>query len=325
MKKTLLFALSLLMGGATVEAQVSTIVDDDFESYNTGTYFGGYWNNWTLSADANYNIQITTDQAASGTKSGYVGEQNSAGGQDVLLKMPETYVDGKVTAEWKMYVPSGYFAYYNLQEEDSPGVSWAYDVYVNYFDSLSDGTPLSQKIVWTYYSATDSTRYLIAYGDVPLDTWFTIKEEMDLDSKTVSFYINDTLATDGEGLTWPGTLGSFGGYDFYSADATDTKSNTYYIDDVSITHEGGTSGIAKLPEQNNNLKVYPNPARDQVTLSATDKITDVEVYNLLGQRVLKTAPNANTVQLDIKTLVSGTYSATITTKEYTATKKFVVE
>lgn len=52
---------------------------------------------------------------------------------------------------------------------------------------------------------------------------------------------------------------------------------------------------------------YPNPVKDIFTISYTDSISSIEVYNLLGQKVFSKQVNANEAQVDIAQLSSGTY------------------
>ncbi|RZK11786.1 MAG: T9SS type A sorting domain-containing protein [Flavobacterium sp.] len=56
-----------------------------------------------------------------------------------------------------------------------------------------------------------------------------------------------------------------------------------------------------------NFKAYPNPVKDFLTLSHTENISSVEVYNLLGQKMLVKTINATQGQLNLSELSSGTY------------------
>ncbi|SFN77059.1 Por secretion system C-terminal sorting domain-containing protein [Paenimyroides ummariense] len=63
------------------------------------------------------------------------------------------------------------------------------------------------------------------------------------------------------------------------------------------------------------LKYYPNPVSDQLTITYTEAITNVEVFDLNGRMVMKRNFDNETVQLDFSTLSSGTYMLNIKTKE----------
>lgn len=55
------------------------------------------------------------------------------------------------------------------------------------------------------------------------------------------------------------------------------------------------------------VKYYPNPTEKLLNLSSSETISDVTVFNLLGQKVLESTINSNEGQLDISSLTSGNY------------------
>ena len=60
------------------------------------------------------------------------------------------------------------------------------------------------------------------------------------------------------------------------------------------------------------LSFYPNPVRDVLNLSYGQNISEVVVYNLLGQKVLENTINADTAKIDMSGLSSGSYIVKIT-------------
>jgi hypothetical protein len=74
---------------------------------------------------------------------------------------------------------------------------------------------------------------------------------------------------------------------------------------------------------NANFNYYPNPVTDILTLSYSNVISDVVVYNLLGQQVLTAKPNATQTQMDVSGLTAGTYIVKVTSDEVTKTVKVV--
>jgi hypothetical protein len=60
------------------------------------------------------------------------------------------------------------------------------------------------------------------------------------------------------------------------------------------------------------FKTYPNPTRDSWTIATKSEVmTSIEVYNILGKRVLSMAPNASEVKIDGSSLTTGLYFAQI--------------
>ncbi|HSD13671.1 MAG TPA: T9SS type A sorting domain-containing protein [Flavobacterium sp.] len=72
-----------------------------------------------------------------------------------------------------------------------------------------------------------------------------------------------------------------------------------------------------------NLKVYPNPVKDILTVSNDGEITSAAIYNLLGQEVLAKAINANEDTIDVSSLQSGTYLIKVTSDNAVKTLKFI--
>ncbi|MFD2601426.1 Ig-like domain-containing protein [Flavobacterium suzhouense] len=56
-----------------------------------------------------------------------------------------------------------------------------------------------------------------------------------------------------------------------------------------------------------NLVIYPNPSSDIMNIEGRENITELSVYNLLGQKVLYQKVNATSTQINISSLPSATY------------------
>lgn len=76
---------------------------------------------------------------------------------------------------------------------------------------------------------------------------------------------------------------------------------------------------------NAGFSYYPNPVKNMLNLSYTQDISDVAVYNLLGQQVIAKAINANQSQIDMSQLASGTYMVKVTADNQVKTIKVVKE
>jgi len=78
-------------------------------------------------------------------------------------------------------------------------------------------------------------------------------------------------------------------------------------------------------ELENSIKIYPNPVKDVLYLNATDTITSVEIFNLLGQQILKTIPNSIAEEINISGLYSGVYLVKVKIGELMTDYKIVKE
>jgi hypothetical protein len=76
-----------------------------------------------------------------------------------------------------------------------------------------------------------------------------------------------------------------------------------------------------------NFTLYPNPAKNEITISAKNEmeLNSVEVYNTLGQLILVVANAENTSTIDVSALLSGTYFVKINTDKGVSSSKFIKE
>ena len=70
-----------------------------------------------------------------------------------------------------------------------------------------------------------------------------------------------------------------------------------------------------------SLNLYPNPASQTIAIATSEVLTGVEVYNVMGQKVVSMV--GNVTQLDVTTLPAGTYYLNAITEKGTARKPFV--
>jgi len=190
------------------------LICDDFETYTLGTVSpqATWWKPWeaadnnaTLSAD------VSSDFASNGTKAMKVRFQQvgTVQGDDQLLLLGGK-TTGRYSLKWKMYVPTGNAAYYNIQNSEAPTGTqtpdnWTLDVffYANGFDTITNPV----------------TPNRVAY---PHNTWFQVEHVFDLDNDVASLYINGQLRR-----SWKYTK-NLGSVDFYASDAT----YIFYVDEV---------------------------------------------------------------------------------------------
>jgi len=75
----------------------------------------------------------------------------------------------------------------------------------------------------------------------------------------------------------------------------------------------------------NTLKAYPNPVKNILNLNNPTAITDVTVFNLLGQQVIAKNINANEGQIDMSNLSAGAYLVKVTADNAVQTIKIIKE
>jgi len=69
--------------------------------------------------------------------------------------------------------------------------------------------------------------------------------------------------------------------------------------------------------------MYPNPVENQLNLSAVNVISEVVIYNILGESVLKINPNVEKSSIDVSNLSTGTYIVKIHSADQIGAYKFI--
>jgi hypothetical protein len=102
---------------------------------------------------------------------------------------------------------------------------------------------------------------------------------------------------------------------------TPTGAGTVFIDNVLFRKEALSVSNVNL----NTINIYPNPATEQVTLSSTNTIASVELFNSLGQKVLNLNADSNSVTINIANLSKGIYTIKTNTENGQSVSKLIVE
>lgn len=86
-----------------------------------------------------------------------------------------------------------------------------------------------------------------------------------------------------------------------------------------------TSGLTNFDNFNNAVRLYPNPARKFITVEMMNQFNildgdQIEIHNLIGERILSFPLDKNSLknEIDLSTLVEGTYLLTIVRSDGTA-------
>ncbi len=123
---------------------------------------------------------------------------------------------------------------------------------------------------------------------------------------TVSFTATNTFA-----VVYVRSLGSIDG------------NTEVFYDNFSLV-EDATASVNDVFAS--NLKVYPNPAKTNINIELADdsQIDSVELYNILGLRVLATSNLVND-SIDVSEMASGVYLLKINAGTNSVTKRVVIE
>lgn len=193
------------------------------------------------------------------------------------------------------------------------------------------GTPSASETVWFSFVAPATGEVLIQTeelaGDGTLNdtqiTLFTVANCADLTTGVVEVACDEdddaNVVGDGSGLQANlQVAGLVAGNTYYFViDGFGTGTGTF---DVSLTDP--TLSVESF-ENENAFTYFPNPVRNELTLSAQKDIQNVSVYNMLGQEVIRTAPNAVESNINMSELSQGAYFVKVTIDNVTETVRIL--
>ncbi len=269
----------------------TVLYQDNMESYPLNSYLAvenpTWWGTWSGLPGSSEDIQVKSTYSLSGVQAASI--DTVGGPTDGLLLLGDKFT-GAYELKWWMYIESGKCGYYNIQHFETPGIEYAMHIFFR-----ADGT---------FELTTGGQTY---YGTYPKDTWFEVRQNIDLDVNYISLYINGTFIHD-----WPfsyqiyyttGTkqLGSvdFGAY----AVSGSNESPQAYIDDVTYTElpTGAHPTIELEPSSIATSVVTGSTGQEPMTVDNTgvsDLTYDINIiYDADNPRVLNPGSSDDSVKL----------------------------
>ncbi|HSD13705.1 MAG TPA: T9SS type A sorting domain-containing protein [Flavobacterium sp.] len=274
---------------------------------------------------------VATDPAGSGTT--LSGETYSA---SALSPNTIYYFHVRTVCAGPLYSPWSTISFTTLP---TPPVN---DNCNNAVALINGGVFNTNAVVGTNFAATNSNPPAPGCASYSGgDVWYSI---------TIPASGNLTVETNSNGsaLTDTGMAvysGSCGGLTLVSCD--DDSSDDGYFSKITLTgrtpgevlyvnvweYGGDVSGTFKISAYDASLsansfdatsfKAYPNPVKDILNLSYSSEISSVEVYNMLGQKVMVKTLNVAQGQIDMSNLNSGNYIVKVTADGLTKSIKVV--
>jgi hypothetical protein len=125
-------------------------------------------------------------------------------------------------------------------------------------------------------------------------------------------------------ITWTEVTFDLSEYDgqtvYVAIQCVSTDAFVFMIDDVSIDF---TVGVPEKPAAE-SLSIYPNPATDHLNITSDSEITQVDVYNQIGQRVYSEVVKNSTFSLNTLSFEAGVYFVRVTTPAGVSTQKVMI-
>ncbi|MEO9572089.1 MAG: T9SS type A sorting domain-containing protein [Polaribacter sp.] len=94
------------------------------------------------------------------------------------------------------------------------------------------------------------------------------------------------------------------------------------IDNLVLTNLGATASVNDI--FSSKISIYPNPANDFISVSTNETITGMEVYNLIGKKVISSS-NTNNKTINVSNLAKGVYVLKVMSDELVASRKIIIE
>ena len=98
------------------------------------------------------------------------------------------------------------------------------------------------------------------------------------------------------------------------------------ITDTVVLTVGDPTGI----EENgavyleNSVSIYPNPTNGKCTIQSKEKISSIEIMNVMGEEIYKSSVRGEKSEVDLSKQPNGIYFLKIKTGQGVATKKIII-
>jgi hypothetical protein len=217
-------------------------------------------------------------------------------------------------SEWQLYtegdegVASGTNSGYYEYDADLPANDW---FFIGGFNLVGgEGYKLSFK-----YKSAGGTVFPenleVKYGMAPVAAMMT---ESVVDHPNITTELEDAFL-DSDTVFTPSENGVYYfGFHCYS----DADMFALFVDDILIDAHLSVKDIDKL-----KMNAYPNPVKDLLHLTYDKNIQDVEIYNILGQKVLAKTLNASSAEINLSQLPSGNYLVKVKSDDVVQTLKVI--
>ncbi|MBN9285109.1 MULTISPECIES: choice-of-anchor J domain-containing protein [unclassified Flavobacterium] len=107
---------------------------------------------------------------------------------------------------------------------------------------------------------------------------------------------------------------------FIAFEGTSNWARGLNLDDVTVS-----SSLANASFTEAAFRAYPNPVKNALNLAYNETISSVEIYNLLGQKVLAQKVNLSETQIDMSNLSAGNYLVKVYAGDLVKTIKIIKE
>ena len=234
-------------------------------------------------------------------------ESNTAGQYDLVAEIPYDTISSWRDEESRPVTRS---YRYRISSVDSCGIeSEMSDIHKTMHLTISQGIGNSWNLVWTEYEGAEYSTYQIYRGTTPYDV--ELIDEMpaggnttytDPDVQQDTVYYQVAIVKD--------------------APCYATKTATIVRSNIATN---GNVGINMPTATSLDLPMYPNPAKEKVTMKCEVPIVKVEMTDVSGRLLESYCFDSNIVELSLDSILPGTYLLLVTTTKGTVLKRLIVK
>ena len=109
---------------------------------------------------------------------------------------------------------------------------------------------------------------------------------------------------------------------FYAFSDTSNEDNNFYVDNFQVTT---TTLSTRDNEEIAGFSLYPTVVKQELNFTAQENVSELSVYNLLGQKVFSSKPNQANSFVNLSSLRSGIYIVKVKVGDLTGSYKIVKE
>ncbi|MCX7552186.1 T9SS-dependent choice-of-anchor J family protein [Xanthomarina sp. F2636L] len=203
---------------------------------------------------------------------------------------------------------------------DDGGIASDYSNSANITTTICPDVPGDAvNVTFTFFSTENS-------GSTGCYDGLTIHDGPDASAPTINPTTGTIWCWDRDDAT-PGGTGDLQGMTITSTDGSGCLTFVF-TSDSGVTREGweATVGCSPLGLEDYGLTgftYFPNPVNNTLSLRGVKDIQNVTIYNMLGQEVLRTAPNSVNSDVDMSELQTGTYFVKVMIENTTKTIKVI--
>lgn len=124
-----------------------------------------------------------------------------------------------------------------------------------------------------------------------VNTWYKLRAE--INETEIKYFVNNQLVYTGANYSKSKVLG----FNFLH----DNFDGAAFIDNIKIDNKSLATYEAQIK---NNVKIFPNPAKNVIEVQSNDKLESYSIFNLAGQKVLS---GSFVSKINVESLAKGTY------------------